>query len=162
VKTKTRILGIDPGSITAGYGIIDVAGNKSNFIECGVIKPDTKNLGKKLAIIYRSVEELVLQFKPDEFVIEKVFVSKNPDSAIKLGQARGVAIAAAAIHEVPVFEYSANEIKKSVVGRGHATKQEVQTMITMLLNLGNQPDSDAADALACAFCHGSIRTIYRR
>ena len=154
-----RILGIDPGSVVMGYGIIDMQGSKASFVECGVIKPKTKDLGEKLGILFTSVQELVETYQPDEFAIEKVFVSKNPSSALKLGQARGAAIVAAAIHHVPVFEYAPNAIKKAVVGKGHASKAQMQMMITMLLNLKAQPVSDAADALSCALCHGNTQFV---
>ena len=158
-KQTKRILGIDPGSVVMGYGIIDMVGNKAEFVECGIIKPKTKILSEKLGILFTSVKELVENFKPDEFAIENVFVSKNPGSALKLGQARGAAIVAASINNIPVFEYAPNEIKKAVVGKGHASKEQMQMMITMLLNLNTQPVSDAADALSCALCHGNMSFV---
>ena len=153
MSLSKNILGIDPGSISTGYGLLSVQNNQAKFVECGVIQPKTDNIADKLAIIFSSVQEIIQQFKPVELAIEKVFISRNPDSALKLGQARGAAIIAAGVKQIAVFEYSANEIKKAVVGRGHASKEQVQTMITMLLALKQQPPSDAADALACALCH---------
>ena len=148
-----RVLGIDPGSRLAGFGIVDSNGNNSKFVVCGVIKPPTKDLAAKLEYIHRQVSDLVDSYQPEQVAIEKVFVHKNPDSALKLGQARGVMIAACALKDTVVFEYTANQVKQAIVGRGHATKQQVQHMVKILLCLSDTPTKDAADALAIALCH---------
>lgn len=152
------ILGIDPGSRLTGYGLIEQRGRKLNYLGSGCIKvigtaKTPLTLAEKLRRIHDSVSELITQFKPDEFAIEQVFMAKNPDSALKLGQARGAAIVAAACAELPVAEYSARQIKQSVVGNGGAEKSQVQHMVMALLNLERSPQEDAADALAVALCH---------
>ncbi len=148
-----RVIGIDPGSIATGLGIVDVDGSKLSVAEYGFIKTDSKDFARRLKTIFLELDKIIKKYKPDEFAIEKVFVNKNVESALKLGQARGVAIVAAAINDIPVFEYSPNAIKKAVVGTGHANKNQVQTMIQALLNIKKPPQADAADALACAVCH---------
>ncbi len=152
-----RILGIDPGSQITGYGIIDTTGNHSKHVDNGIIRVDGKNLAEKLRIIYEGISELIDEFNPQEFSIEKVFMNKNADSALKLGQARGVAIAAAATHKLDVYEYTANQVKQSTVGKGHAAKEQVQHMVKILLNLPEVPFTDASDALAIALCHAHLR-----
>ena len=114
---------------------------------------------EKLKRIHNSVVELITQFQPDEFAIEQVFMARNPDSALKLGQARGAAIVAAACHDLPVAEYSARSIKQAVVGTGAAEKEQVQHMVMALLNLSKRPQADAADALAVAICHANTRSF---
>jgi|TARA_R100001530_G_scaffold135295_1_gene112136 crossover junction endodeoxyribonuclease RuvC len=152
------ILGIDPGSRLTGYGVIEQRGRQLSYLGSGCIKvigsrAEPLTLAEKLRRIHDSVSELITQFKPDEFAIEQVFMAKNPDSALKLGQARGAAIVAAACAELPVAEYSARQIKQSVVGNGGAEKSQVQHMVMALLNLQRCPQEDAADALAVALCH---------
>jgi len=152
-----KILGIDPGSINTGYGIIESKGNYNKHIKNGVIKIKAKTLAEKLKIINLEITKIIKTFEPDEIAIEKVFMHRNADSALKLGQARGAAIAACAINDIPLFEYSANQVKKACVGKGHAAKEQVQHMIKILLCLENSPLSDAADALAIALCHANSR-----
>ena len=152
-----KILGIDPGSINTGYGIIESKGNYNKHIKNGVIKIKAKTLAEKLKIINLEITTIIKNFEPDEIAIEKVFMHRNADSALKLGQARGAAIAACAINDIPLFEYSANQVKKACVGKGHAAKEQVQHMIKILLCLENSPLSDAADALAIALCHANSR-----
>ncbi len=173
------ILGIDPGSRITGFGVISVSGvgrsNKYEYLDSGCIKTlglidkqadspdDYYNLNKskadisviaaRLKIIYKSVSELIVKYKPTQLAIEQVFVNKNVQSALKLGQARGAAILAAAMHDVPVFEYAPRQIKKAIVGTGAADKAQVQHMVTQLLSLSKVPGADAADALAIAICH---------
>jgi len=155
------ILGIDPGSRTTGYGIIGIEGNKQVYIDSGcirVVKPrETLPLAERLRIIFDSISNLIADHRPDEFAIERVFLSKNADSALKLGQARGVAMVAASVHALDVAEYSALEVKKSVVGTGRGTKEQVQHMVTSILRLNKTPQADAADALAIALCHAYSR-----
>ncbi len=152
-----RLLGIDPGSINTGFGIIDSEGNHAKHVTSGVIKVTGDTLAEKLKVIYQQLTDLVLEYNPAEVAIEKVFMHKNADSALKLGQARGAAIAACAMQERPVFEYTANQVKQSTVGKGHAAKQQVQHMIKILLCLSEEPKTDEADALAIALCHAHSR-----
>ena len=155
------ILGIDPGSRTTGYGLIEVNNNKQAYLDSGcirIVKPnESLPLADRLRIIYDSISNLIADFRPDEVAIEKVFLSKNADSALKLGQARGVAIVAAAVHALDVAEYSALEVKKAVVGTGKAEKVQVQHMVQSILGLNKSPQADAADALAVALCHANSK-----
>ncbi|WP_158967108.1 crossover junction endodeoxyribonuclease RuvC [Paraglaciecola sp. L3A3] len=147
------ILGIDPGSRITGYGVIKKVGSNSEYLGSGCIRMQGTELAPRLKQIFDGVREIILQFQPNEFAIEQVFMAKNPDSALKLGQARGAAIVAATTFDLPVAEYSARQIKQSVVGKGSADKSQVQHMVTYLLKLGSTPQADAADALAVALCH---------
>ena len=152
-----KILGIDPGSINTGYGIIESKGNHNKHIKNGIIKVKGNTLGEKLKIINTNVIKIIEEFQPDEIAIEKVFMYRNADSALKLGQARGAAITACAMNDLPLFEYSANQVKQACVGKGHASKEQVQHMIKILLCLEKKPLTDAADALAIALCHANSR-----
>lgn len=147
------ILGIDPGSRLTGYGIIKQVGAKTEYLGSGCIRMQGDELAPRLKQIFDGVSEIIAQFRPTEFAIEQVFLAKNPDSALKLGQARGAAIVAATCQNLPVAEYSARQIKQSVVGKGNADKTQVQHMVTHLLKLTASPQADAADALAVALCH---------
>jgi len=152
------ILGIDPGSRITGYGVIQKQGREFIYLGSGCIRAGGTAakplpLAQRLRLIHDSVCELITQFKPDEFAIEQVFMARNPDSALKLGQARGAAIVAAACAELEVAEYSARQIKQAVVGTGAADKVQVQHMVMSVLKLSQKPQADAADALAVALCH---------
>lgn len=147
------ILGIDPGSRITGYGIINWTGNRCSYVDSGCIRLKTEELAARLHEIYQGVERLIQTYAPQEMSIEKVFMARNADSALKLGQARGVAIVAGANHGLPVAEYSARQVKQAVVGKGAADKWQVQHMVCVLLNLTKAPQADAADALAIALCH---------
>lgn len=147
------ILGIDPGSRVTGYGVIRQHRNKLIYLGSGVIRTQTDDLPTRLQRVFQGVSEIISQFQPDMFAIEQVFMAKNADSALKLGQARGVAIVAATNQELPVFEYSARGVKQTVTGLGSAKKEQVQMMVTKLLNLSDIPQADAADALAIAITH---------
>jgi len=147
------ILGIDPGSLLTGYGVIDSDGRNSQYLACGCIRLQRVNLARQLRSVHDAMSEIVQQMQPQVVAIEKIFVYRNADSALKLGQARGAAITAVAGFDLPVFEYTPNEIKKSVVGHGHAAKEQVQHMVKVLLGLSQSPSPDAADALAAALCH---------
>jgi crossover junction endodeoxyribonuclease RuvC len=153
----TRIIGIDPGSRVTGYGIIDTAGQTLRYVASGCIRVKGEALADRLGMIFAGVNEVIDEFQPGEMAVERVFMNKNADSALKLGQARGAAICAGVTRTVPVSEYAAREIKQAVVGKGGATKEQVQHMVRVLLALDGQPPSDAADALAVAICHGHIR-----
>ncbi|MFT5161569.1 MAG: crossover junction endodeoxyribonuclease RuvC [Alteromonadaceae bacterium] len=147
------ILGIDPGSRFTGYGVIEQQGHKLTYLGSGCIRIVADTLPEKLQIIFAGVSEVIRQFGPQLFAIEQVFMARNPDSALKLGQARGAAIVAATNNKLPVAEYSARQIKQAVVGTGAADKSQVQLMVKTLLKLPGTPQADAADALAVAMCH---------
>jgi crossover junction endodeoxyribonuclease RuvC len=155
------ILGIDPGSITMGYGIIRHIGSNATYITSGCIKLGKQEWPQRLKQIYLDLSQIIAEFTPQQVAVEKVFVDKNVASALKLGQARGVAIAAAACQDLLVAEYSAREVKLAVVGYGNADKFQVQQMVKSILKLSAMPAADAADALAVALCHGnSMRKEY--
>jgi crossover junction endodeoxyribonuclease RuvC len=149
-----RILGIDPGSRITGYGIIDFHLNHSRHVASGCIHIDGKDLAARLRAIFEGITAIVDSEGPAELAVEQVFFHRNAASALKLGQARGAALMAGVTKGLPLFEYTPNEVKQAVTGRGHAPKEQVQHMIKMLLCLRELPASDAADALAVAICHG--------
>jgi len=150
----TRILGIDPGSRLTGFGVIDLNGRDSHYVTSGCIRVKGADLPTKLGIIFNGINQLVATHRPDMVSIERVFMHRNPDSALKLGQARGAAICAAVVHQLPVSEYSPTQIKLAVAGHGHAAKEQIQHMVRILLSLPGSPSEDAADALAAALYHG--------
>ncbi|EAT11744.1 crossover junction endodeoxyribonuclease RuvC [Bermanella marisrubri] len=148
------ILGIDPGSRLTGFGVIEAQGSRLRYIGSGCIRIDTsEDLAYRLKQIHDCVSELIETHQPNEFAIEQVFMGKNADSALKLGQARGSAIVAAAVNNLPVHEYAARAVKQAVVGKGSADKEQVQHMVQLLLKLPGKPQADAADALAIAITH---------
>ena len=147
------ILGIDPGSRITGYGVIEQKGQRCTYIASGCIRTKGDTLAPKLNMIFNGIAEIIKQYNPSEFAIEQVFMAKNPDSALKLGQARGAAIVAATQSDLYVCEYSARQIKQAVVGTGAATKEQVQSMVMQILALSGKPQADAADGLAVAICH---------
>ncbi len=149
------ILGVDPGSRLTGYGVIKQQGRSFQYLGSGCIKATAQgnDLAQRLQIIFAGISELIIQYQPDMFAIEQVFMAKNPDSALKLGQARGAAIVAATNTGLSIWEYSARQIKQSVVGTGAADKTQVQHMVKSILKLAATPQADAADALAVALCH---------
>lgn len=147
------ILGIDPGSRKTGFGIINYVSGRAEYVTSGVIRLPAGDLAPRLKIIYDSVTELVELHSPQSLAIEQVFMAKSAGSALKLGQARGAAIVACAALDMDVSEYSARQIKQSVVGTGAADKAQVQHMVKVLLKLPAVPAEDAADALAAALCH---------
>jgi len=152
------ILGIDPGSRKTGFGIINVQGNRHDYITSGVIRlPTAESLPERLKVIFDCVSELIDTHSPQQAAVEQVFMAKNPSSALKLGQARGAAIVACVNKELEVAEYSALQIKQAVVGTGAAKKEQVQHMVKTLLKLPAMPQEDAADALAAAICHAHTR-----
>jgi len=150
------ILGIDPGSRVTGYGVIRQVGRQLTYLGSGCIRTNTTALPERLRLIYAGVSEIITQFSPDYFAIEQVFMAKNADSALKLGQARGAAIVAAVNQSLPVFEYAARQVKQTVTGTGAADKAQVQHMVRTLLKLPANPQADAADALAIAITHCHI------
>ena len=158
----TRILGIDPGSRLTGYGLIDSDGQHARYVGSGCLKVSGDTLAGKLGLIFSELSELIGEFRPQHLAIESVFMHRNADSALKLGQARGAAICAAVTRDVPVAEYAPREIKQAVVGKGSADKQQVQHMVRVLLNLDRTPQADAADALAVALCHSFRQRVLDR
>ena len=157
-----RILGIDPGSVRTGFGVITLREGRLSYLASGCIRVTGASLAEKLRVIFDGVNTLLDQYQADEVAVEQVFMARNPDSALKLGQARGAAVVSAAARGLPVFEYSALQIKQATVGKGHAQKQQVQHMVRVLLNLPASPQADAADALACAICHANTRETLAR
>ncbi len=148
-----RILGIDPGLRSTGFGVISVAGNTLLFVTCGCIRTGANELPLRLEVILRDLGDVIARYQPTEVAIEKVFVNVNPQSTLLLGQARGAAISAAVLAALPVNEYTALQVKQAVVGHGKAAKEQVQDMVRRLLKLHGAPSPDAADALACAITH---------
>ncbi len=152
-----HILGVDPGSRTTGYGLIEVQGQRLVHLASGCIHTQGQDFPERLRIIFEGLTAIIDSHHPGELAIERVFMHRNADSALKLGQARGVAMLAGVVRGLQVFEYSPNEIKKATVGRGHAAKAQVQHMIRVLLNLPEIPEENSADALAVAICHSNTR-----
>lgn len=149
-----KILGIDPGLQVTGFGVIETERNsRLHYIASGCVKSGTGDLAARLKTILEGLKEVIAAHMPGEVAVEKVFVNSNPQSTLALGQARGTAICAAVLAGLPVAEYTALQVKQSVVGNGHAAKEQVQHMVKRLLALPADPAPDAADALACAICH---------
>jgi len=154
-KKPKIILGIDPGTLLMGYGLIEIINKKVTLIEMGVLKMSSKKDGhERLQLIHKKVSELILQFKPQDFAIEAPFFGKNVQSMLKLGRAQGVAIASAMQASIPVTEYSPKKIKQSITGNGNADKEQVWKMLQQILQVKNElKHYDASDALAVAVCH---------
>lgn len=149
-----RVLGVDPGSRITGYGIIDKEGNRLLHVDNGAIFTDARrDFPMRLQRIYRGLTEIIAQHHPDVMAVENIFFATNVQSALKLGQARGAAIVAGVNAGLPVFEYTALQVKQAVVGHGRADKQQVQKMLKALLNLPEVAQEDASDAMAVAVCH---------
>jgi crossover junction endodeoxyribonuclease RuvC len=158
-----RIVGIDPGTVVTGWGVIEAAGNRLTHLAHGIITTNgALGQGERLARIYRGIREVIEAYQPHGISLEKVFFARNAQSALKLGQARGVALLAGAENHLEIFEYSTNEIKSAVVGYGHATKAQVQTMVASLLGVSQNMVADAADALAAAICHHHRQSFHAR
>ena len=154
----STILGIDPGLRVTGYGVIHREKQNFKYKSSGAIRTtkEDPDLAARIKIIVDGITEVIEKFQPTVVAIEKVFVNTNPQSTLLLGQARGAAIAAVVAREINIYEYTALQIKKSVVGKGHADKIQVQMMVQRLLKLPGLPGPDSADALACAICHANI------
>ena len=154
-KPVKIILGIDPGTIIMGYGLIAIQGNELSLLELGVLKPGAvKDVYKKLQLIFNTVSGLITKYQPTDFAIEAPFFGKNVQSMLKLGRAQGVAIAAAMQSGIPVTEYSPKKVKQSITGNGNADKEQVWKMLEHILSLKEKPKHfDATDALAVALCH---------
>ncbi len=150
-----RILGIDPGSRSTGFGIIDWVGREPIYVASGCIQTIPKDeLAGRVSIIVRGIAELIDTYRPNQAAVEQVFVNVNPAATLMLGQARGAPIAALVLRDLPVYEYTALQVKQSVVGQGKAAKEQVQHMVVKMLNLSGTPQADAADGLAVAITHG--------
>ena len=165
-----RILGIDPGLRSTGFGVIDKAGGRLAYVASGCIKSDAEeSLPHRIKTIIEGIAEIVATYRPEQAAVEIVFVNVNPQSTLLLGQARGAAIAALVTADLPVAEYTALQVKQAVVGHGKAAKEQVQAMVARLLGLPGSPSADAADALACAIAHahggqgmGTLATLGKR
>ncbi|HWM29783.1 MAG TPA: crossover junction endodeoxyribonuclease RuvC [Woeseiaceae bacterium] len=159
---RQRILGIDPGSRTTGFGVLDFVDDRAAYVASGSVRSVEGDFSARLRLIFRSVAEIAAEYHPDAVVIESIFVHRNAMSALKLGQARSAALCATFGLDVTVYEYAPREIKQAVVGNGAATKEQVQHMVVALLQLQGTPSPDAADALAAALCHGHQRRLHSR
>jgi crossover junction endodeoxyribonuclease RuvC len=160
-----RILGVDPGTRTVGYGLLDPGPHRPGglafrYVECGVIEaPTTADLAARLQVVADTLGEIIDEFRPDALALEKAFTGRNAASALKLGQARGAIMLVATQKKLPVFEYTPSRIKRVAVGHGRATKQQIQQRMQLLFRLRRTPLSDAADALAIALCHGQSAVL---
>jgi crossover junction endodeoxyribonuclease RuvC len=162
---RVRVLGIDPGSQRTGFGVLDAVGPRLSYVSSGVIRTTGLDFAARLCEIFRCMQSIVAEYQPQEIAIERVFMNRNADSALKLGQARGAAICGTADSQAQIFEYAPREIKLAVVGSGSAEKGQVQLMMRSLLKLESAVAADAADALAAAVCHalrGRVRASLLR
>ncbi|NYT63211.1 crossover junction endodeoxyribonuclease RuvC [Alcaligenaceae bacterium] len=158
-----RILGIDPGLRRTGFGVIDAQGMRLQYVASGtIVVPPDLPLAQRLKVILDNIRNIVQDTQPTVSVLEKVFVNTNPASTLLLGQARGAAMCALADSLLDVHEYTALQVKKAVVGNGHAAKEQVQKMVQHLLALNGLPAADSADALACAICHAHCYPLTQR
>jgi crossover junction endodeoxyribonuclease RuvC len=161
-----RILGIDPGLRNTGWGIIEAEGSRLSFIACGRIRSDAgAKMGERLRQLHEGLTRIIADHAPREAAVEETFVNRDPQSALKLGQARGVALTVPALAGLEIEEYAANLVKKTIVGNGHADKQQIAMMVRVLLPTSAAGSADAADALAVAICHAqhrSARAMTRR
>ena len=162
VSKFLRILGIDPGLRVTGFGVIEVNQQSLTYVTSGCIKTTGEGLPDRLKEILSGLMEIIESHDPTIAVVEKVFVNVNPQSTLLLGQARGAAISAAVLKDLAVSEFTALQVKQSVVGNGHADKSQVQEMVRRLLNLPSAPSTDAADALACAICYAHSERVTSR
>lgn len=153
LKRSIRVLGIDPGSVITGYGIIDSNGARSVYVAHGHIRVKGDTFAEKLGHIHLALVDVLDQWQPEQVAIEQVFISNNPMSALKLGQARGAALTAVVTRGLPVSEYAARTVKQVVTGSGSSDKQQVQVMVKSLLGLNRPVQVDAGDGLAIAICH---------
>ncbi len=149
------IIGVDPGTLVTGYGVIEARNGKMKIIDSGAIKNTSQtSMPLRLKLIFETLSKITTKYHPDEFAIETAFYGKNAQSALKLGHARGAAMLTAVLQEIPISEYSPREVKKAIVGNGAAAKEQVQFMIKSLLKLKDLPKYyDITDALAVAICH---------
>lgn len=158
-----RILGIDPGSRITGYGLIETQGNRLRHVDNGaIITRSDQELPQRLKTIHDGLAEAIDLYRPEVVAVEQIFVDKNVQSALKLGHARGTALLVGVNRGLPVFEYSASQVKNAVVGYGRASKAQVQQMVKVLLALPEIAQEDASDALAVAICHAHSHTLNGR
>lgn len=159
----TLILGIDPGLTHTGWGIISASGNQLSFLACGTISPNAKlPTPERLKILHDELAKVIALHQPQEAAVEETFVNKNAASSLKLGQARGALLLSLSLAHLPVYEYSTNLVKKSVVGSGHADKAQIGMMVKTLLPKSDAKSEDAADALAVAIAHAHHRNVKQR
>ena len=158
----TRILGIDPGSRLTGFGVIDTTATGYKYIASGCLRIKGDDFPQRLKQIFAGISDIVEEYQPTEMAIEQVFMHKNADSALKLGQARGAAICAVQLFDIPVFEYAARQVKQAVVGKGSADKLQVQQMVKILLSITGELQIDASDALGISLCHANFQQTQRR
>jgi crossover junction endodeoxyribonuclease RuvC len=156
---QARILGLDPGSLRTGYAVVQVDGPRISYLVSGAIRTSGGSLAERLQDIFAGVDQLTSEFRPDEVAIERVFMHRNADSALKLGQARGAALSGTFAARPRVYEYAPREVKLAVVGTGAAQKDQVQLMVKKLMNIAGPLAEDAADALAIALCHAHARRL---
>ena len=162
IRSPVRILGIDPGLRRTGWGVIEVEGNRLVYIGCGSVEPpDDLPLSSRLLAIHEGLAAVLGDFRPVEAAVEQTFVNKDGVATLKLGQARGVAMLAPAMFGISVAEYAPNQVKKTVVGAGHADKNQIMVMLKILLPKAAPKSADAADALAIAITHAHHRTAMR-
>jgi crossover junction endodeoxyribonuclease RuvC len=149
-----RILGIDPGSIKTGWGVIEMEGGSASYLESGILRLGTGEMADRLVILHRGLCGVIERLKPSECAVEEIFLAKNFQSALKLGQARGVALLSAGEASIPVKEFAAKTVKQAICGQGQASKTQMQNMVIRILGLVQNPGEDAADALGIALCAG--------
>ena len=159
--TPVRILGLDPGSVVTGFGVVDVSAGATRYVSSGSIRAGKGELVARLRLIFTHVGELIEAYAPGEVAIERIFMHVNPDSALKLGQARGAALCGATVGGASVHEYTPREVKLAITGTGAAEKNQVQHMVKALLSVEGKLGADAADALAIALCHAHHRALGR-
>ena len=157
MTAEVRILGIDPGSRATGFGVIDTDGRRSVYVQSGIIRARGEDFAARLKQIFAGAADVIATYDPGEMCIERVFVHRNADSALKLGHARAAAICASFSRELPIHEYTPREIKQAIAGSGGADKSQVEHMVKVLLSLQGPMQPDAADALAVALCHAHVR-----
>ena len=163
-----RVLGIDPGLQTTGFGVIDREGQQLRYVACGTIRTtrtagvELGDLPNRLKILFEGISEVIERYQPDTASIEIVFVNVNPQSTLLLGQARGAALAARVTNNLPVAEYTALQMKKAITGHGRAAKDQIQEMVKRMLNLPGVPSTDAADALGLAITHAHAGLVMDR
>jgi len=163
IRTAVRILGIDPGLRRTGWGVVESDGNRLVYVACGSVEPPDKlPLAERLLAIHQGLERVLAEFDPAEAAVEQTFVNKDGAATLKLGQARGVAMLAPAMRGIWVAEYAPNQVKKTVVGAGHADKAQIQLMLKILLPKADPNSADAADALAIAITHAHHRVAAQR
>lgn len=158
-----RLIGLDPGLQRTGWGVVEASVSRLSYVAHGVVTSDSRrNLAARLRELFEALGDVLAEYAPDEAAVEETFVNKNPTTTLKLGQARAIAMLAPAVHGIAVFEYTPNLVKKSIVGTGHAQKQQVAMMVRTLLPAAGEVEADAADALAVAICHAHFRQTQER